>query len=226
MRGAGVRERAKPGSRVAVLCTAALVLIGAACTRAGRDVARPGPGADSSHGHVAPGEPERTLSISPESGPPGTEVHLTGHGYAPSATVQIGVGPVDAEYEVVASAQTSAGGELKATAVIPAPARGGRSYVFVATQESAPWKVVSNPFTITSDTMSNKPGAVITIRGTLTDEGVECQAMRAEGGALYTLTGDLGGLQTGDRVRVEGVVAEISFCQQGTTINVSAIERL
>lgn len=65
--------------------------------------------------------------------------------------------------------------------------------------------------------------ANITVEGVLTDEGVECQALRGDDGQLYTLTGDLGGFETGDRVRVIGTVAEVSICQQGTTIEVKKI---
>jgi hypothetical protein len=60
-------------------------------------------------------------------------------------------------------------------------------------------------------------------KGKLTDEGVECQAFRSEGGELFTLIGDLGGYSDGDEVVVCGTVAEISFCMQGTTLVVSYI---
>jgi hypothetical protein len=63
----------------------------------------------------------------------------------------------------------------------------------------------------------------VKVEGVLTDEGVECQALRGEDGQLYTLTGDLGGFATGDRVRVIGTVAEVSICQQGTTLQVRSI---
>ncbi len=64
---------------------------------------------------------------------------------------------------------------------------------------------------------------VVRIEGTLTNEGVECSAMRGEGGELYTLAGDFAGPNPGDRVCVEGTVAEFSTCQQGTTIDVERI---
>jgi opacity protein-like surface antigen len=64
----------------------------------------------------------------------------------------------------------------------------------------------------------------VQVTGVLTDEGVECQALRGDDGQLYTLTGDLGGFQTGDRVRVVGKVAEVSTCQQGTTLVVQNIK--
>jgi Protein of unknown function (DUF5818) len=65
----------------------------------------------------------------------------------------------------------------------------------------------------------------LVIVGTLTSEGVECQAMRSDNNDLFTLVGDLGGFASGDRVEVRGKVAEVSFCQQGTTISVSKIAK-
>ena len=59
--------------------------------------------------------------------------------------------------------------------------------------------------------------------GTLTDEGVECQALRSDHGDLYTLIGELHSFRNGDRVVVEGSVADVSYCQQGTTMTVLTI---
>jgi len=67
-----------------------------------------------------------------------------------------------------------------------------------------------------------QPGQV-TLHGTLTREGVECPAMRADNGRLYTLTPTTGRFQPGDRVSVRGTIAQVSFCQQGTTIRVQSI---
>jgi hypothetical protein len=64
-----------------------------------------------------------------------------------------------------------------------------------------------------------------TVTGKLTNEGAECQALRGDDGKLYTLTGDLKGFRTGDRVKVTGRVAEVSTCMQGTTLGVEKIER-
>jgi hypothetical protein len=68
-------------------------------------------------------------------------------------------------------------------------------------------------------------GRTMTIRGQLTDEGVECPAMRGDDGVLYTLLGDLGGLKPGEQVTVEGTPVAISFCMQGTTLQVTRITR-
>ena len=65
----------------------------------------------------------------------------------------------------------------------------------------------------------------LTVTGTLTDEGVECPALRGDDGRLYTLAGgDLSDVSTGERIRVRGTVAEMSTCMQGITITVDSIE--
>ncbi len=67
----------------------------------------------------------------------------------------------------------------------------------------------------------DRPGdGRVTISGTVTAEGVECLAVRGDDGRLYTLAGNVDDLQPGDRVQVQGRRAEMSFCQQGTTIDV------
>lgn len=62
----------------------------------------------------------------------------------------------------------------------------------------------------------------IRVTGVLTNEGVECQAMRGDDGRLYTFP-RIGGYRAGDFVEVRGTLAEFSFCQQGTTIDVTRI---
>jgi hypothetical protein len=65
----------------------------------------------------------------------------------------------------------------------------------------------------------------LTVSGTLTDEGVECRAMRGEDGKLYTLAPRSAATRfpSGTKIRVTGTVAVISFCQQGTTIQVRSV---
>ncbi|HVR30158.1 MAG TPA: DUF5818 domain-containing protein [Thermoanaerobaculia bacterium] len=69
-------------------------------------------------------------------------------------------------------------------------------------------------------------GETVRLEGVLTGEGIECQALRTADDELYTLTGDLEGFATGDRVRIEGRVARFSICMQGTTVTVERIERV
>lgn len=66
----------------------------------------------------------------------------------------------------------------------------------------------------------------ISVVGTLTGGGVECPTMQGDDGTLYSLTprDTLGLVGPGLRVRVEGTVAEVSFCQEGTTIEITKVE--
>jgi hypothetical protein len=63
------------------------------------------------------------------------------------------------------------------------------------------------------------------VTGTLTREGIECPVLRTAKGRIYTLSGDLRGFQTGDRVTVAGTQAQASICQQGLTIEVASVRR-
>ncbi len=64
----------------------------------------------------------------------------------------------------------------------------------------------------------------VRVTGVLTDEGAECPALRGDDGTIYTLTPrDRQGFEVGDRVTVVGKVAEISICNQGTTLEVQKI---
>ncbi len=65
----------------------------------------------------------------------------------------------------------------------------------------------------------------MTITGVVTNEGVECPAVRADDGKLYTIAAkDREKLKPGARVKITGEVAETSTCMQGTTINAATIE--
>jgi len=75
-----------------------------------------------------------------------------------------------------------------------------------------------------SITSADQPpgGGEVCLRGRLTDEGIECPALRSDG-ELYTLAGDASGFEVGDEVCVCGAVVDVSFCMQGTTIAVTQI---
>ncbi len=67
----------------------------------------------------------------------------------------------------------------------------------------------------------------VTVTGTLTDAGVQCQALQGDDGVLYTFRRSqaVRQFQTGDRIKVTGTVAQVSICQQGTTIDAPKIEK-
>ena len=67
--------------------------------------------------------------------------------------------------------------------------------------------------------VSQLPGeGRVFVKGTLTDEGIECQVLQSESGESYTLVGDLKDFKVGDMVYVLGTIVPVSVCMQGTTI--------
>lgn len=67
---------------------------------------------------------------------------------------------------------------------------------------------------------------MLSVTGVLIEGGAECQLFQADDGAQYTLLGDLQGFKNGDKVRLSGEEAEISFCMQGKTLSVKAISEV
>lgn len=106
-----------------------------------------------------PGEESQlTASVSPASGPVGTNVQLTAAGFPANTAVDIGFGPVDSEYSVIGNAQTDDAGQLATNVVVPANATTGEwAFVVVSNGQDA----VTNPFTVTVSTTpttaSNQP---------------------------------------------------------------------
>ena len=66
--------------------------------------------------------------------------------------------------------------------------------------------------------LRSRPGKRICVRGRLTGEGVECQALRGDDGKLYTLGRPRITAKTGAPVCACGTVVRFSTCMQGTTI--------
>jgi hypothetical protein len=72
---------------------------------------------------------------------------------------------------------------------------------------------------------STKKDDRLHLQGVLVEGGAECQRFRAENGSFYTLEGDLHGFRTGDRVKITGVIPQVSHCMQDTPLRVISIER-
>lgn len=64
------------------------------------------------------------------------------------------------------------------------------------------------------------------LTGVLIEGGVECQLFQTSDGAQYTLMGDFTGFQNGDKVQVLGEEVEVSFCMQGKTLLIKAINKV
>jgi hypothetical protein len=92
---------------------------------------------------------DSTASISPISGPPGTTVQVTATGLVANSGVELGVGRVASEYDIVDTAVTTANGTLNTTVQIPEDAETNAQWVVVVEEPSGA-KTISNEFNVTT----------------------------------------------------------------------------
>jgi hypothetical protein len=63
----------------------------------------------------------------------------------------------------------------------------------------------------------------LVVEGTITDEGVECPALRGSDGTLYTLVKLPRKVEVGEQLQIKGRTTMVSTCQQGITIIVDSL---
>jgi LysM repeat protein len=165
-----------------------------------------------------------TASVTPIAGPPGTVVQVTASGFRASASLRLMAGAKVATLLEFQKVTTDARGNASASVRIPDWASGPGTLVFAFETLDGRLRAVTDTFRVGVVPAPPPPPQDVRVVGTLTREGVECPAMRGDDGKLYTLTGgNVGDFFPGDRVRVDGRVAQVSICQQGTTISVTRI---
>lgn len=153
----------------------------------------------------------------------GDQVELEARDFPGGMAVVVGFGLPNSEYDVLEEGHADDDGHYATSVSVPTWATPGQEYVWVVAGPRNRPLAVSDPFTVRLDARTNTD--TITITGVITDEGVECLAMRDDAGRLYTLAGAPAWATPGLRVEVRGTAAEMSFCQQGTTISVESIDR-
>jgi hypothetical protein len=203
-------QRRRSLTASAAACFVALAL--AACHVDVEPPADPTPPGDPAPGELQVSVPASTVA-------PGESMTVRASGFPANASVHIGFGQPRSDYSVVTHATADAQGRVETTIDVPSWSMRGHPYVVVVTESEQAPSAVSEPFVV------GRPGDTVRTPGTLTDEGVECPAMRGPNGTLYTLA--VSDLQwgPGTEVMVEGTIAEVSICMQGTTLNVESIER-
>ncbi len=101
---------------------------------------------------------EGAVTIAPTSGTPGTRVAVTAEGFPPNARMQIGVGRVDSEYDVVATAWTNGEGRVETEIVMPSFLEPDDRWVIVVAADRLPVKAVSEEFDVVA-AATPTPGA-------------------------------------------------------------------
>jgi hypothetical protein len=98
-----------------------------------------------------------TVEISPQSGAPGTLIRIRARDFPPNAKVEIGVGRVNSEYDVVATAQTDGQGRVDTQIKMPPFVGPADDWVIVVEADHRPAKAVSGVFDITMPSPTASP---------------------------------------------------------------------
>ena len=162
----------------------------------------------------------RAPEFAPRSGPAGTAVTLETRDLPALTPIYLGIGATRSSFEVLSELVTDERGEMSEVVRIPTWATTDRTHFFVLVDVYFRPLAVSDAFHVTA------ADGTMTRRGRVTSEGVECLTLREdESEELYSLTGDTDGLATGDTAVVAATIADASVCMQGTTLQVTRVER-
>ncbi|MDC0160638.1 hypothetical protein OAJ07_04220 [Gemmatimonadales bacterium] len=163
---------------------------------------------------VAPDSLRMIQEIEPLHGPRGTMVTVYTENLPLQAKVHVGVGATRTGFEALSEGEQGMWGEVSGAIAIPETAPYDRALLIVAFDAIFAPIGLSDPFHVT------RADGTLERTGRITDEGVECLAMRDGDEFLYTLVGNTDGLSDGELVVVEARYVEMSACQQGTTLEV------
>ena len=201
--------------------SAAAGLVAALLLGIAGDAAAQDPGAARHRVPITDSVYTRVTTVLPRSAAPGDEVTVRARLLPAVTPVQISFGGTRSGFEVVAQVMTAVSGELaeRITVRVPKWAERDQTYLFIVVDMYFKPLAASDVFHVT-----DRDGRLLR-RGRITDEAAPCQALRGEDGELYYLTGRIGEWATGDAVTVEGTIAASATCRDGTTIQVSRIQR-
>ncbi|MDE2751533.1 MAG: hypothetical protein F4Y07_06950 [Gemmatimonadetes bacterium] len=153
-------------------------------------------------------------SVEPRLGPPGTVVDVYTENLPPQAKIHVGVGAMRAGFEALAEGTQEIWGEVSATVKVPSYANWQRPLVFIVFNGVFSPIGISDPFHVTDE------NGMVQRTGRITDEGLGCVTLRDNDQYIYALNGDLGDLEPGDEVVVEGSISLSGPCGGADRIDV------
>ncbi len=156
----------------------------------------------------------RVQSLSPESGTHGTEVILASGGLPAITPLRIGMGAMHFGFEEIGQVMTDRRGVFEITVAVPGWVTRDVTYHFIVFDFYFRPIALTGPFHVTD------ADGLLVRRGAIVNVGTACAELRGDDEVLYTLAGGADDYRVGDRIEVEGAIAESSLCTQGTTIEV------
>lgn len=168
------------------------------------------------------GDRSATVSVTPASGAPGSEVTLRARNLRPEDYVTLGVGRSSAEWRRLRETQVAADGEVTADVRVPRWADPGDVLTYVVDTDRG-FTFKSGDFEVVA---REGAGGRMSLEGRVR-RGVECRTLTTPDGDVYSLVSDRVGLTPGEYVEIEGRRAGASFCQEGrATVEVTSIREV
>lgn len=144
----------------------------------------------------------RIESISPNSGPTGTEVRVRATGFRPNTRVHIGIGELQGcGYQICQPAQIDPSGSIETTIVVPEWGHFNHYEVVMILDEEFVTLAVSDPFHVVDE------NGLVSREGEVTMAWPGCPALVTPDGVAYALLGEhaLGLMASqGHTLRIEG----------------------
>ncbi|MEY8841146.1 DUF5818 domain-containing protein [Cribrihabitans sp. XS_ASV171] len=171
------------------------------------------------------GDTSAAIDISPQSGPPGSDIALDARNLRPNDFVTIGVGRVASEWRAVDTAQVAEDGDLSTRVWVPDWADPGARLIFVVDTDRG-ITLKSDRFSVVEPRNENPERERITLEGRV-GSGAECAILTTSDGDVWSLTSGERSFTPGERVRISGQTVESSFCQQGVgTVEVASLTEI
>ena len=171
-------------------------------------------------------DPSAAVRITPESGPPETQVTLRARNLRPDDWVTIGVGRVSSEWRAMGQARANGEGNLSAQVGLPDWADPGDDLIYVLDTDRG-MTLKSGRFEVTGrDRDTGGGNDRITLEGRAS-QGAECATLTTADGDTWSLTSADVDFTPGEYVRVSGTRADMSYCQQGIgTVEVARLNEI
>ncbi len=171
------------------------------------------------------GSTTAAIDISPQSGPPGSEIALDARNLRPDDFVTIGVGRAASEWRAVDTAQVAEDGDLSTRVWVPDWADPGARLIFVVDTDRG-LTLKSDRFSVVAPRDDAPDEDRITLEGRV-GSGAECATLTTSDGDVWSLTSGGRSFTPGERIRVSGQSVESSFCQQGVgTVEVTSLSEI
>lgn len=170
-------------------------------------------------------------TIAPRRPVEGRGITVVVTGFPPRTALEAGFTRTGNRFRMVDTARTDADGSATLRLNLPEDLDAGQSAAVLVTTPDRALEAASERFMVRSrpiaraDDDSSVAQEPIVVSGMTTEEGVGCATMRDARGRRYNLLGAVADYEPGTAVRIIGFPTSAGGCGEGTTLDVTQIER-